>query len=144
MQWRPTERLLLSLKSYIDNQYLLFLFPCLIWNHVGLHLLLGLHLPVYLCFCWFLAHKLLHASDSTVPYEVHFGDTGQLSNTENISTDACFHGCMFLPQASICQNGSSPAGGFPFRGWHSLHKQSELWRSWLQQCSVLWIAVALI
>lgn len=39
--------------------------------------------------------KLLHASDSTVPYEVHFGDTGQLLNTQNISTDACFHRCFF-------------------------------------------------
>ena len=88
--------------------------------------MLGLNLPVYLCFCWFLAHKLPRASDSTVPYEVHFGETGQLSNRENTSMDACFHGYMFLPQVSVCQNGSGTAGAFPFRGWRSLHKQSEL------------------
>lgn len=57
---------------------------------MGIQLLLGLHLPVYLCFYWLLAHKFLHVSDSTMPCEVRFGEMGQLSNTENISMDACF------------------------------------------------------
>lgn len=35
-----------------------------------------------------------------MPYEVYFGETNQLSNEESISMDACFHGFMFLPQAS--------------------------------------------
>lgn len=45
-------------------------------------------------FFLFLAHELTssrtHASDSTMSYEVHSEETGQLSSTENIPMDAGF------------------------------------------------------
>lgn len=87
-------------------------------------------------FCLFLAHKLVsdrtHASDSIMSYEVYSEETGQPSSTENISMDAGFlpkHLSARMEVALLVT---------------CLHKQSELWRSWLQQCSVLCIAAALI
>lgn len=45
-------------------------------------------------FCLFLAHEpasdRIHASDSTMCYEVHSEEAGQPSSTENISMDADF------------------------------------------------------
>lgn len=66
-------------------------------------------------------------------YEVHSEETGQLSSTESISmVDA-----GFLPKPLSARMEVAVLVA-------CLHKQSELWRSWLQQFSVLCIAAALI